>query len=100
MRVVVLGPANGLVDRVDEVAVDAHDNGFVLLVADDDALESNTLRHLSPLLESLVGALRGDGLDARDVAAGLTQARVFRCPVAALETQVEAPFRLRTASSI
>jgi ribosomal protein S17 len=26
----------------------AHDNGLVLLVADDDALES-TLRHLSPL---------------------------------------------------
>src|SRR5690242_21106452 len=50
--VVVLGSANGLlVDRVGEAAVDTHDNGLVLLVADDDALES-TLRHLSPLTSS------------------------------------------------
>src|SRR5476649_490879 len=49
MRVIFLRTANGFLHRrMGETPVDAHDDGLVLLVADDDALE-RTLRHLEPL---------------------------------------------------
>src|ERR1700692_3260813 len=49
VRVVVLGATDRLlVERMGEAAVDAHHNRLVLLVADDDALQSS-FRHLRPL---------------------------------------------------
>src|SRR5262249_40866835 len=52
VRVVFLRAAHGFLHRrVGETPVDAHDNGLVLLVADDDALE-RTFRHLEPLTSS------------------------------------------------
>src|SRR6516165_2648467 len=62
MGVVFLGTANGLLhDRMGEPPFDAHDHGFVLLVANDYALQ-HALRHLSPtpawLWRRRVAALR------------------------------------------
>src|ERR1022692_1320214 len=52
MRMIFLRTANGFLHRrMGETPVDAHDDGLVLLVADDDALE-RTLRHLEPLTSS------------------------------------------------
>src|SRR6476660_6686121 len=52
VRVVLLRAADRLLHRrVRETPIDAHDNGFVLLVADNNALE-RTLRHLEPLIPS------------------------------------------------
>src|SRR6186997_2490389 len=52
VRVVLLRAADRLFHRrVRKTPVDAHDNGFVLLVADNNALE-RTLRHLEPLIPS------------------------------------------------
>src|ERR1700712_3753526 len=68
--------------------VDAHHNRLGLLVADDHTLK-RTFRHVGPLLLR-VALLRGDGLDAGDIAAGFTQPRgVFQLPGGALETQIE-----------
>src|SRR5262245_8464469 len=50
--VVLLRATDGLLHRrVRKTPVDAHDNGLVLLVADNHALE-RTLRHLEPLIPS------------------------------------------------
>src|SRR6195952_5980949 len=71
--------------------VDAHHNRLGLLVADDHTLK-RTFRHVGPLLLR-VARLRGDGLDAGDIATGFTQPRgVFQLPGGALETQIEALF--------
>src|SRR4026207_2241117 len=52
VRVVLLRAADRLLHRrVRETPIDAHDNGFVLLVADNNALE-RTLRHLETLIPS------------------------------------------------
>src|SRR4249920_1131148 len=52
VRVVLLRAADRLLHRrVCETPIDAHDNGLVLLVADNNALE-RTLRHLEPLIPS------------------------------------------------
>src|SRR5215510_9838576 len=52
VRVVLLGTPDGLLHRrVRKTPIDAHDNGLILLVADDNALE-RTLRHLEPLIPS------------------------------------------------
>src|SRR5258707_6663095 len=87
---VIFRAADGLlVDRMGKAAVDAHHNRLGLLVADDHALQ-RTFWHVGPLLLR-VALLRGDGLDAGDVAAGFTQPRgVFQLPGGALEPQVEA----------
>src|SRR4051795_7374710 len=89
VRVIVFRAANGLlIDRMGKAAVDAHHNRLGLLVADDHALQ-RTFWHVGPLLLG-VALLRGDGLDAGDVAAGFTQPRgVFQLPGGALETQIE-----------
>src|SRR4051794_30041624 len=72
-----------------EAAVDAHHNRLGLLVADDHALQ-RTFWHVDPLFLR-VALLRGDGLDAGDVAAGFTQPRgVLQLPGGALEAQIEA----------
>src|SRR6202795_1167784 len=72
VRVVIFRAANRLlVDRMGEAAVDPHHNRLGLLVADDHALK-RTFRHVGPLL-LFRALLRGDGLDAGDVAAGFTQ---------------------------
>src|SRR5262245_35357519 len=86
---VVLGTADRLlVDRMGEAAIDAHHNRLGLLVADDHALQS-TFRHGRSLL--LLGArLRGNGLDAGDVATRLAQPRgILELARGALEAQVE-----------
>src|ERR1700682_2321557 len=71
VRVIVFRAADGLlVDRMGEAAVDAHHNRLGLLVADDHALQ-RTFWHVGPLFLR-VALLRGDGLDAGDVAAGVT----------------------------
>ena len=84
--------------RMGEAALDAHDHRLVLLVADDDALQ-RSLRHLTLYFTSAFGGralrlgggfrrrgrrvaladalLRGDGLDAGDVAAHLRTREVF-----------------------
>src|SRR6187200_2255413 len=52
VRVVLLRAADRLFHcRVRKTPIDAHDNGLVLLVADNNALE-RTLRHLEPLIPS------------------------------------------------
>src|SRR6476659_182298 len=52
VRVVLLRAADRLLHRrVRETPIDTHDNGLVLLVADNNALE-RTLRHLEPLIPS------------------------------------------------
>ena len=79
-----------------ETALDLHDDGLFLLVADDDALE-NALRHIlepvfSPCVEptSRFAALAADRLDPRDVAADTAHPRgVFELPGGALKAQVE-----------
>src|SRR5689334_411882 len=85
VRVVVLGTADRLlVDRVRESAIDAHDHGLVLLVADDDALKSS-LRHPLSLLLGLA-LLPGNCLDTGDVAPSLADTRsVLELPRRALE---------------
>src|SRR5690349_22224219 len=91
VRVVVLRTADRLlVDRVREAAIDAHDHGLVLLVADDDALKSS-LRHLNSLTLLALGLalLPGDGLDAGDVAPRLAHARgILELTRGPLEAQV------------
>src|SRR3954452_7556879 len=87
-----------LVDRVGEAAIDPHHDRLGLLVADDHALKC-TFRHVGPLL-LLRALLRGDGLDAGDIATGFTQPRgVFQLPGGALETQIE-PFLLQVEDGV
>src|SRR6202795_2157073 len=90
VRVVIFRAANRLlVDRMGKAAIDAHHNRLGLLVADDHTLK-RTFWHFKPLLLR-VALLRGDGLDAGDVAACFTQPRsVLQLPGGALETQIEA----------
>src|SRR5215831_10923067 len=91
MGVVVLRTADRLlVDRMGEAAIDAHHHRLGLLVADDHALKGTFRHRENPLL--LLGALlRGDGLDAGDVATGLPHPRrVLQLPGGALEPQIEA----------
>src|SRR5215510_7182532 len=97
--VVLLRAPHGLLhDRMGKAALDAHDHGLVLLVADHDALE-RALRHLSLLrlrlrargaLRHAGALLRRDRLDARDVAANLPHPRgVLELAGRPLESQVE-----------
>src|SRR5471030_3163244 len=89
VRVVVFRAPNCLlVDRMGKAAIHSHHYRLGLLVADDDTLKS-TFWHVGPLL-LLRALLRGDGLDAGDVAAAFTQPRgVLQLPGGALETQIE-----------
>src|SRR5665213_3106371 len=90
VRMVVFRGANRLlVDRMGEAAIDAHHHRLGLLVADDHTLK-RTFRHVGPLL-LLRALLRGDGLDAGDIAARFAQPRgVLQLRGGALEAQVEA----------
>src|ERR1700733_14987835 len=68
MRVKILRPAHRLLEkRMRETALALHDDGLVLLIADDDTLQ-DTFRHFISILFVAVAARSCDGLRPRYVA--------------------------------
>src|SRR5271166_1538351 len=98
MGIVFFRAAHGLLhDGMGKSALDTHDYGLVLLIADNNPLQC-AFRHLSLLRLGFCRSvgfsgtlLGGDGLDARDIATNLPHARsVLQLTGRALKTQVEA----------